>query len=199
MALQSAFSQVSLTQKHIDLIWAIWKLASSIPIDVEFEDVTAHLDDHHHFEDLDLPSQLNVQVDYEAKHYIWHLLSEPPPLAGLRNILMEGWSCWLGDTKVTTNLYPTIVNHIYWQKMKEHCQLKEGLEPEAFDLVEWDAIDDAANMLPMLFNLWKMKQVSGFWVRIWNAGAFGKTVVVLAVMSWGKMPNTSCIAHIKTE
>ena len=75
---------------------------------------------------------------------------------------MEGWSCWLGDTKVTTNLYPTIVKHIYWQKMKEHCQLKEGLEPEAFDLVEWDAIDDAANMLPMLFNLWKMKQVSGF-------------------------------------
>ena len=59
--------QVSLTQKHVDLIRAICKLAAAIPIKIVFEDVTGHLDDIHHFQYLNLPSQLNVRVDHEAK------------------------------------------------------------------------------------------------------------------------------------
>ena len=34
--------------------------------------------------------------------------------------------------------------------------------PADFDLVDWYMINDAATTSPTLFNLWKMKQVSGF-------------------------------------
>ena len=34
--------------------------------------------------------------------------------------------------------------------------------PEDFDLIDWDAIKDAANTSLTLFNLWRTKQVSGF-------------------------------------
>ena len=40
--------QVSLTQKHVDLIQAIHKLAAVIPIEIVFEDITGHIDDIHH-------------------------------------------------------------------------------------------------------------------------------------------------------
>jgi hypothetical protein len=44
--------------------------------------------------------------------------------------------------------------------MKEHCATKEGLSPEAFDTINWDAIEDSMDSSPELFNLWMTKQIS---------------------------------------
>jgi chemotaxis response regulator CheB len=60
--------------KHTDLIQAIRKIVLELPIVVVFKDVMGHQDKHVLFEDLDRPSQLNVQVDLEAKPYLQYLL-----------------------------------------------------------------------------------------------------------------------------
>jgi hypothetical protein len=58
-------TQVPLRTKHTDLIRAIRKIVLELPIEVVFQDVMGHQDKHVLFEDLDRPSQLNVQVDSE--------------------------------------------------------------------------------------------------------------------------------------
>jgi hypothetical protein len=55
-----------------------------------------------------------------------------------------------------------IIKYVYRQKMKEHCTMKEGLSAEAFDTIDWDAIEDSMDSSPELFNLWMTKQISGF-------------------------------------
>jgi hypothetical protein len=67
-------TQVPLRMKHTDLIQAIRKIVLELPIVVVFKDVMGHQDKHVLFEDLDRPSQLNVQVDLEAKPYLQYLL-----------------------------------------------------------------------------------------------------------------------------
>jgi hypothetical protein len=67
-------TQVPLRTKHTDLIQAIRKIILELPIKVVFKDVTGHQDKHVLYEDLNRPSQLNVQVDSEAKRYLQYLL-----------------------------------------------------------------------------------------------------------------------------
>jgi hypothetical protein len=67
-------TQVPLRMKHTDLIQAIRKIVLELPIEVVFKDVMGHQDKHILFKDLDRPSQLNVQVDLEAKPYLQYLL-----------------------------------------------------------------------------------------------------------------------------
>lgn len=52
--------QVSSKSEHADLIWAIRKIITEIPIEVELKEVKGHLDKHYTFLNLDRPSQLHV-------------------------------------------------------------------------------------------------------------------------------------------
>jgi hypothetical protein len=158
-------TQVPLRTKHTDLIRAIRKIVLELPIEVVFQDVMGHQDKHVLFKDLDRPSQLNVQVDSEAKCYLRYLLQtdEDGDLEDAPDsILQEGWSCWLDQTKVTSDPLNEIIKYVYRRKMKEHCATKEGLSPEAFNTIDWDAIEDSTDSSLELFNLWMTKQISGF-------------------------------------
>jgi hypothetical protein len=55
-----------------------------------------------------------------------------------------------------------IIKYVYCRKMKEHCTTKEGLSPEAFNTINWDAIEDLTDSSLELFTLWMTKQISGF-------------------------------------
>ena len=154
--------QVSLRTKHADLLRAIRRIRTTIPIDVDFHDIDGHQDKLKHFQDLDRPSQLNVLADTEAKRYLRHLLSYYEEPNCPKALFKEGWSCWLDDVKVTSDPGPAIRRFIHGRRMQEHCHIKEGLPREAFFLIDWDAIDDATASSPNLFNLWMTKQVSGF-------------------------------------
>jgi hypothetical protein len=157
-------TQVPLRTKHTDLIRAICKIVLELPIEVVFKDVMGHQDKHVLYKDLDRPSQLNVQVDSEAKRYLRYLLQmdEDGNLDYASDSILQGWSCWLDQTKVTSDPLNEIIKYVYHRKMKEHCATKEGLSPEAFDTIDWDAIEDSTDSSLELFNLWMTKQISGF-------------------------------------
>jgi hypothetical protein len=59
--------QVPLCTKHADLMRVIHKTVADLPIKVVFQDVMGHQDKHGFYDDLNQPSQLNVQMDFEAK------------------------------------------------------------------------------------------------------------------------------------
>jgi hypothetical protein len=53
--------------KHPNLIQAICKLVSIIPITLVFQEVKGHQDRIRAFDTLDCPSQLNIYADNDAK------------------------------------------------------------------------------------------------------------------------------------
>ena len=55
-----------------------------------------------------------------------------------------------------------VLKHIHQCRLKEHCRIKESLTPDAFDLIDWDAMDDATHTQSDMFNLCMMKQIGGF-------------------------------------
>lgn len=78
------------------------------------------------------------------------------------SVRREGWSCWLGNTKVTSDPVNAIIQYVYYQLMQDHCEKSENLALEAFDTIDWEAIEHPTSSSPELFNLWMSKQVSGF-------------------------------------
>jgi hypothetical protein len=156
--------QVPLATKHSDLIRAIRKIVAALPVTIHFQDVMSHQDDHDFYDNLDRPSQLNVLMDAEAKQYLRHLITlEEDGKLDLpqHNIFREGWSCWLGDVKVTSEPIKVNLHFIYLCELSNHCNKNENLPFAAFDTIKWDAIVDATSSNPELFNLWMTKHVSG--------------------------------------
>lgn len=151
-------------QKRADLAWValIRKLVAGIPIKTELRDVTGHLGDHHNFDDLYPASQLSARAGHEAKHCLCHLTPQLEPPQCPQEIFKEGWSCWVGDAKVTTGPKGAVLKRSHPHRMKEHCRAKERLPPAAFDLISWGRAEGAASACLGLLNLWMTKQVSGF-------------------------------------
>jgi hypothetical protein len=95
-----------------------------------------------------------------------------------------------------------IIKYVYRQKMKEHCATKEGLSPEAFDTIDWDAIKDSTDSSPELFNLWMTKQISGFCpcgknMKRWGFWEDSKNAT--AAQNHQKTRITSSTAHTRIE
>ena len=83
--------QPSICIKHIDLIRAIRKLATSLPIKVTFTHIYGHQDNDNTYAQLDQPSQINVDMDSAAKQHLRDLIHLPnlPPCPTITS--HEGW------------------------------------------------------------------------------------------------------------
>jgi hypothetical protein len=79
--------------------------------------------------------------------------------------LKAGWSCWLRDTKMTTDPMLNIAVHDIhqgpmkaWLSRDDHFQMSM----EGFDLVDWWAVHRSMDKFPEVFCLWSSKHVSHF-------------------------------------
>jgi hypothetical protein len=116
-------------------------------------------------------------------------------------VCREGWSCWLGTGKVTSDPVNTVLQYVYYWQMRDHCKKSKNLAPAAFDMIDWDAIKDSSSASPELFNLWTSKQISGFCPvgKNMQRWAFGRIVNATVATSCPKMLTISASVPMKTD
>ena len=146
--------------RHNDIVRAIRKLKCLIPVKVVFEHVLGHQDDHSSFVDLPLMSQLNIRCDEMAKQALVYYTNNGTVTSP--RIFAEGWQCWVDGVKQTTDPSDAIRASIFSDMMRNKLHAKNALPAPFFDLVDWDAVEDAQAYYPNGFSLWMSKQVTGF-------------------------------------
>ena len=154
--------QVGLSTKHLDLVRAIRKLHTSLPIDVRFQDIEGHQDDDVEYEDLDRPAQLNVDMDRTAKAYLRKLFYQDEIISMPQEVHEEGWRCILHETKLTSHPAEPIRFHVAAVALRAHLNKKGTLPAAFFYSVDWEANGGALPGFPQLFRLWATKHISGF-------------------------------------
>ena len=159
----STVPNISLQRKHVDLIRAIRRICASLPIDVQFFHLEGHQDDHKSVSLLDRPSQLNVMMDDTAKTLVDRLAAQPYSAAP-SSIRGEGWSCWVGDVKMTTDPTDEIKRAVHEQVMKTHLSRPDHLRlsQTGFDFADWYAVRCALQKFPELFRMWASKHMAHF-------------------------------------
>ena len=146
--------------RSVDLVRAIRRVKSSIPVQLEFIQVTGHLDDKLAFEDLDRESQLNVVCDTMAKHILKAAVQKNITNGG--SVPHEEWGISLGKIKLIGSTGKHIRNMISHSEMRENLHKKGKMTWRIFNQVDWNAIRDMMNEPTCTFRVWISKHVSGF-------------------------------------
>jgi hypothetical protein len=155
---QSAASNLNVTMKlkHGDLIQAIHQIVNKLKvkhlIHVRFVKVKVHKSNFIPFAQLSHPKQLNELMDTHAKACVNHIFSaqiSAPP----NNIKFEGWSCWIDNTKSTSDPTKQIMQWIHYDTMKLFLAHPDHfhMSTMGFDLVDWDAVELAMVSFPEMF------------------------------------------------
>jgi hypothetical protein len=100
--------KINQNMPHTDIIRVIQCLTALLPVQAAFVHVRGHQDRMTSFNSLSRLSQLNVEMDQQAKLKLRSLLAaRAPPLvkAGLQH---EGWLCIVDGVKITTDPGPAI-------------------------------------------------------------------------------------------
>ena len=152
--------------KHADLIWAIRIVIQKLKewsISVTPFHIDGHQDNFISFADLDHPLQLNILMDTTTKAKLDQLVSAPF-IPTPSDIKFEGWSCWIKDVKMMTDVTTAVLWTIHEETMKgylldpHHNQMSFA----AFKLVDWFSVQLALLDFSPLFQLWALKHVSHY-------------------------------------
>ena len=87
---------------HGDILKNILVNCSDLSFSRTFSHVKAHQDDHAAYQDLDRPSQLNCQMDYQAKRQIWDW-EESQGEEVTKRFPLEPICVMIGKNKITAN------------------------------------------------------------------------------------------------
>ena len=88
------------------MIRAIRTLKADLPIEVTVEHIYGHQDDKTAYDFLPWMTQLNIQMDTQAKSYLRSLITEDTALdlpACPDSISGEGWTCRIDGIKMTAD------------------------------------------------------------------------------------------------
>lgn len=155
-------TRVPYVHKNVDLLRAIRTLKERIPVKVVLRHVFGHQDDMKNYSELDRLSQLNVQMDTEAKRYLRHLIRHNFGPTKHHSMEGEGWRCVIRGRKITANLTEPLRRGYYYQSTKDYLHGRGFLSSTAFDLVDWDAMYEATSTFPELFRMWMSKHITGW-------------------------------------
>jgi hypothetical protein len=119
--------------------------------------VLAHQDDKLDYGNLSRPSQLNVNMDYNAKQALWNI--QPTRKPGGQAFPLEPEYISAGLDKITVDMghHVRFLAHRWLARISFH-QLKI-LEPPAFDKVDWEMVYQILHKVPRMFKQWGCKQV----------------------------------------
>ena len=143
---------------HGDILKNILVNCSDLTFIRKFSHVPAHQDNHTNYEDLSRPSQLNFQMDYQAKLNIWdrdEYSNEkterlpPKPICIL-----------LGKNKLTANNCNSLRFWVSKQIAKTTFYERKIMFGNVFDSVDWECVHGALWDVPRMFAIWASKQVT---------------------------------------
>lgn len=160
--IQGDWTKVSLSLAHADIIRVIRVIKAQIPVKVDFEHVYGHQDNFLSIHELPRMVQINIQMDHNAKQYLFRLLTQSSPVARPSAVTGEGWQCWVQGEKLTSDPGTKIRMAVFGSWMKSHLVSKYILTVEAFNDIDWRAMEGATSSFPPLYKLWIAKHVSGF-------------------------------------
>jgi hypothetical protein len=141
---------VTMKLKHGDLIraihWIVHKLKVEHLIHIQFVKVKGHKTNFIPFSQLSHPKQLNKLMDTRTKSRVDQIFSAPNPTPP-NKIQFEGLSCWIKDTKITSDPTKQIMQQIHYDTMKLFLARPDHfhMSTTGFDLVDWDAVEMAMN------------------------------------------------------
>jgi hypothetical protein len=181
--------KVNQSTKHADLIRAIRRLKDSLPVTICFVHVDGHQDKTIAIKDLPRLAQLNVAMDLQAKARLLSLIEASAPPLPNAPLYYEGWRCVVDGTKITSDPAAMVRKSIFGKQLQSHLHERNILHSDAFQDIDWDAIESAMAHCPPLYRLWVSKHVSGFFAN-------GKMM-----KHWGFWDNQKCPCchHIKED
>jgi hypothetical protein len=155
---QSAASNLNVPMKlkNGDLIRAICQIVHKLKvkhsIHIGFVKVKGHKSNFIPFAQLSHPKQLNKLMDTCAKAWVDCIFSERIP-APPNNIKFEGWSCWINNTKITSDPTKHIMQQIHYDTMKHFLAHPDHFRmlTTGFDFVNWDAVEMVVVGFPEMF------------------------------------------------
>jgi hypothetical protein len=106
-------------------------------IHVRFVKDKGHKTDFIPFAQLSRPKQLNKLMDTCTKAWVTHIFSEQIP-APPNNTKFEGWSCWIDNTKITSDPTKQIMQQIHYDTMRHFLARSNHfhMSTTGFDLVD---------------------------------------------------------------
>ena len=142
-----------------DILWAIQKLCKSLPLQISYQHVKGHQDTAG--KRLTLLEKLNCIMDKRAKQYRSYV--ETSTTYKYSNLHMySNFHCQIESTNITENIDMHIQDHIYRKKMKLYLRQSKQYTSNAFESIDWVAIQQASKTLPMKKQIWLTKFTSGF-------------------------------------
>ena len=147
------------SQPHHDMIHAIRTKLAESPITWKFRHVRGHQDKHRNFLELDMWSQLNVEMDSLAKAY-WNTTSST--VAPFYPFNASGWSLWIGERKLTNWDRTALYNHAQSTDIISHWSIRRKLPIHLIHSIHWEASEAAIKRLGLHKSLWVPKWLGGF-------------------------------------
>ena len=144
---------------HGDILKNILVNCSDLTFSRSFSHVPAHQDEHTNYDDLSRPSQLNCQMDYQAKLNIWDRVQ--PTEERTERFPLEPICILLGKNKLTANNCNSLRFWVSRQIAKATFYDRKILFGKVFDSVDWEIIHGALWDVPRMFAIWASKQVMG--------------------------------------
>ena len=122
--------------------------------------VRGHQDKNVHFRDFLRIAQLNVQIDTMAKSFLAHQIEHPDKIRDHYHGTQT--RVRIGRSTSQTSVGP-LLRYLVGFKNCHNSQMNGQFQTvEAFDAVDWPAVEDYNQTAPQLFSLWTAKLVSGF-------------------------------------
>ena len=147
-------------QVQADVIRCFRAILADVSFDITYEHVLGHQDDKVAWAVLTLVQQLNVVADKVAQDYLvraihsGRFISSYFPFESFR-VIVDGKKC---TSSITEALYRS------WGREEARALLAERhiVSKEHFDLIYWDAMEEAMKVYPQMFKVYITKHVSHF-------------------------------------
>ena len=154
-------TRASVSQGSFDILWAISDLKKDLPIRIHSKHVKAHQDKRKSRSELTLLETINCVVDVKAGEYREYIENNSTYQYSTLH-WFSNWSCHINGNPITANLEQQINEWIYTREMKSFLVENKGYHKDAFDLIDWSAIEKASSTLTNSRQIWLTKHVTGF-------------------------------------
>ncbi len=171
-----------ITSAEHDLLYAIKKKLSSLPIVYWMHHVKGHQDDMLPKEDLDRWSLLNIEMDSLAKSIVqnWTENESGQTIEG------EPWSIWMNGLKIINDMEERIYASVHTKLMVEYWIKKQKFPLHHASDIHWEALGLAMKTSTLKSRIFSSKQSVG----MCGVGKFMKNGVNVTPMHVHVVENT---------
>jgi hypothetical protein len=179
-ALQNSLEDLNaprISKAEHDLLYAIKKKLSGLPINYQLHHVKGHKDDVRPAEELDRWSLLNIEMDNLAKSMLQHWSENPL----CQQIEGEPWSVWSQGWKLINDLDSTIYEAAHSYQIKHYWVQKQKFPIHHAGNIHWEALQTAMKESKLARKTFITKHASG----MCGVGKFMKR--------WGERETDACL------